>query len=510
MRFGLPAGQRFTLLFLALLAVGLAFSYANSFGIGFYFDDSYGIAGNPAIRSLRNIPLFFSDPFTLTTMRENVDIRPVLVTTFAINYAISGNEPWSYHVLNLILHFIAAGLVYVIVRDHLWWPAADRGPNGAARLPAAAAALFFALAPLNSQTLNYMWARSALLCTTLYLAAFLAVLHRRWILGAVLHLLALETKAVAVTLPVMIVVQDFLYRDRVRYPTVISYIRDWRRLFLPVGILAVLNVAYLVQRSILLPEWAEAMLHERWVTPWIWFMSQWPALLYYVRLFLWPDALSVDHDFPYAMSVIEPRAWLSLLVIVVWIALALRIARRHPQMTFATLWFFVTLAPESSFAPLAEVINDHRPYIASSLGLSVLLAYVLYQAANLLGTRGRQAFVAISLILCVAAVGFNRYRTWQWSDALRLWEDTVRKGPNNTRAWMNTGLIYMGRGDMVSARRHLERARELAPGYAYVHMNLSVLEAHERHLDKALSEALEAVRLQPSLALTHFYLGQAL
>ena len=137
MRFAVTAGQKFTLLFLALLGVGLAISYGNSFGIGFYFDDSYGIASNPAIRSLRNIPLFFTDPFTLTTMRENVDIRPVLVATFAINYAISGNEPWSYHVLNLILHFIAAGLVFVIVRDHLWWPAADRGPNGAARLPAA-------------------------------------------------------------------------------------------------------------------------------------------------------------------------------------------------------------------------------------------------------------------------------------------------------------------------------------------------------------------------------------
>src|SRR2546422_3626114 len=243
MRFGVPAGQKFTLLFLALLGVGLAISYGNSFGIGFYFDDSYGIASNPAIRSLRNIPLLFTDPFTLTTMRENVDIRPVLVTTFAINYAISGNEPWSYHLLNLILHFITAGLVFVIVRDHLWWPATDRGPSGEARIPAAAAALFFALAPLNSQTLNYMWARSALLCTAFYLAAFLALLHRRWILGSALHALALLTKAIAVTLPVMIVVHDFLYRDRVRHPTVMGYIRDWRRLVLPVGLPPGLNRA---------------------------------------------------------------------------------------------------------------------------------------------------------------------------------------------------------------------------------------------------------------------------
>ena len=511
MRFGVPIGRQFTFLFLAVLGVGLAVSYANSFGIGFYFDDSYGIASNPAIRSLRNIPRFFTDPFTLTTMRENVDIRPLLVVTFAVNYAISGNEPWSYHLLNLILHFIAAGLVFVIVRDHLWWPAADRGPNAAACFPAAAAALFFALAPLNSQPLNYMWARSALLCTALYLAAFLALLHRRWILGAVLHALALETKAIAVSLPVMIVVQDFLYRDRARHPTVMSYMRDWRRLVLPVGLPAVLNVAYLVQRSILLPEWAEAMLHERWVTPWIWFMSQWPALLYYVRLFLWPDALSVDYDFPYTTSLLLPRAWMSLLLLLSWSALALRASRRYPQVTFATLWFFITLAPESSFAPLAEVINDHRPYIASSLGLSVLLAWLLDRATAIVAPRRRQAvFAGACLLLCMPAAVFTHYRSWQWSDSLRLWEDTVRKSPNNARAWMNAGLAYMSRGDMVSARRYFERARDLSPGYAYVHMNLSMLEAHEGHIEKALSEAQQAVRLRPDLALTHFYLGQAL
>src|SRR5919198_3092671 len=127
MRFGVPIGRQFTFLFLAVLGVGLAVSYANSFGIGFYFDDSYGIASNPAIRSLRNIPRFFTDPFTLTTMRENVDIRPVLVVTFALNYAISGNEPWSYHLLNLIFHFIAAGLVVLLVRAPLLGPPAGRG-----------------------------------------------------------------------------------------------------------------------------------------------------------------------------------------------------------------------------------------------------------------------------------------------------------------------------------------------------------------------------------------------
>src|SRR5713226_920402 len=416
MRFGVPAGQKFTLLLLALLGVGLAVSYANSFAIGFYFDDTYGIANNPAIRSLRNIPSFFIDPHAIWTDHTQVDLRPVLLITYAINYAISGLQPWSYHALNLILHFIASVLVFIIVRDHLWWPATDRGPSGEARIPAAAAALFFAFAPLNSQAVNYIWARSALLCVTLYLGAFLAFLRHRWTLGSLLFALALLTKAIAVTLPVVVLIHDFVYRDRSRYRTVWSYVSDWRRLALPVFLPTVLCVAYAVYRNALLPVWAAQNRQETWVTPWIWFMSQWSALLYYVRLFLWPDALSVDHDFPYTISLIEPGAWLSLLVILAWIGLALRSARHYPQVTFATLWFFVTLAPESSFVPLAEVINDHRPYIASSLGLSVLLAWVLYQAARLFGTRSRVAFVAMCLFLVAATVPVNRYRTWQWQD----------------------------------------------------------------------------------------------
>ena len=240
-------------------------------------------------------------------------------------------------------------------------------------------------------------------------------------------------------------------------------------------------------------------------------MSQWSALLYYVRLFLWPDALSVDHDFPYTTSLFAPHAWLALLALLAWAGLALRATQRYPQVTFATLWFFVTLAPESSFAALSEVINDHRPYIAASLGLSVLLAWMLHRGAAQLAPSARHgAFAAGCLLLCLPAVALTHYRSWQWGDSLRLWQDTVRKGPNNPRAWMNTGLEYLRRGDMTSARHYFERARELGPAYAFVYMNLSVLEAYEGHLDKALSEAQKAVQLRPDLAQPHFYLGQAL
>src|SRR5213592_2311412 len=273
--------DRFTAAFVALLAIGIGLAYSGSLGVGFYFDATAGITNNPAIRSLRNIPSFFTDPYAIWSEHTQVDVRPVLLITYAVNYAISGLQPWSYHVLNLILHFIAAVLVFLTVRDHLWWPASDRGPSGDARFPAAAAALFFALAPLNTQPVDYVWARSALLSTTLYLGAFLAFLRRRWTLGAVLFALALLTKAIAVTLPAMLLIHDFVYRDRARYRSVKSYLGDWRRLALPVLLPAALAVVYVAYRSAVLPSWTAETRQQAWVTPRIWFMSQWSALLYY-------------------------------------------------------------------------------------------------------------------------------------------------------------------------------------------------------------------------------------
>jgi len=498
--------RRFTAAFAGLLAAVTALAYANSFPVGFVFDDAYGLVQNPSIRSLANIPRFFVDPFLLTIHRDNVDVRPVLQITFALNYAISQLDPWSWRLLNLLLHFAASLLVFFTVRDHAWWPREERGPMGRARWPAAAAALIFALSPLNQQPVVYFWARSALLCTVFYLGAFLAFLKRRTWLACALFLLALLTKTIAVTLPVVILAYDFVEEGRP--------LREWlgglRKLLRPLGPLVLLLAAFLVYRALLLPSWADQTRHESWVTPWIWLMSEWTAYLYYVRLFLWPDALSIDHDFAYNVSLWTPRTLLSLLGVLLWLGVALRQARRWPAFAFGTAWYFLTLATESTLAPISEVINDHRPYLGSALGLSLLLAWLLDAAARRWSRRPALALAGATGALALAAVPVIRHRNWQWQDSLRLWIDAAEKGPGNGRALTNAGRELMARGRLAEAREDFQRALLLMPGYSFLHLNLSVLDAAEGKPQEAVREAEEAVRLSPGLGLAHQYLGDAL
>jgi protein O-mannosyl-transferase len=499
--------RRATLYFAAILGVSIVVAFANSFPSGFHFDDNYGIVNNPSIKSLRNVPQLFLDPHAYWTEHTQPDMRPILMLSYAINYAVSELRPWSYHALNLLIHFCAAFVVFILVRDHIW---IERGEPLPKSLIAASVALFFALAPLNNQPVVYIWARSALLCTAFYLAGFLCYLRARPILGGLFQTLALLTKAIAVTLPVLLLAHAFFYRDRDRHPRVIDWLRDWRPLVRLLALPAVLNILYLTYRFTILPSDAHAGRHAEWVTPITWFMTQWSALLYYVRLFVWPDGLSIDHDFPYATSFLQFRAWGSLLVILIWIGVALRLARRYPHVAFATFWFFLTLAPESTFAPLGEVINDHRPYIASSLGLSVLLAWLLVMLVQRVAPRREvRAYALVVIVLCIAAIPVHLRRNWEWSEPLRLWESTVRTSPGNSRAWMNAGQLHMSRGDRTTARVYFERARQLAPGYPFVYMNISALEAAEGNMEASLQAAREAVRLRPQLSMTHVYLGAA-
>lgn len=485
----------FTYVFAATLGVLLIAAYGNSFAVGFMFDDAWGIAQNSALRSLANVPGYFRDPFLLTPIRQNVDLRPVLMATFALNYWLSRLEPWSWHALNLVLHFGAALIVYFCVRDCLWWPREERGLGGTARWPAAAAALFFALAPLNQQPVVYLWARSALLCTALTLGAFLAFTKERPLLSAALFGLALLTKAIAATLPLLAIVWLILERRRIG-----------RSLWPMILVLA----AYLLYRAAILPPWSEDARHEIWVTRWIWLMSGWTSYLYYVRLFVWPDALSVDHDFAYNVSFFTARTLVSLAVVLGWIGIALSQWRRRPLVTFASAWYFLALAPETTLSPISEVINDHRPYFATALGLAPLLAWALWEAAALLRSRPRILLSAVTLIACMAAVPVVWRRNWVWADGLRLWLDAEEKGPGNGRAAMNAGRELMLRGRLDEARKHFARARELMPQNPYLYMNLSVLESAVGQTQASLEAARLAVSLAPDNPIAKQYYDLAM
>ena len=110
----------FAAAFVIVIATTLA-AYSNTFQNSFHFDDSHVVENNLYIRNLKNLPRFFRDAATFSSLPANATYRPLVTATLAIDYWRGGGlEPRQFHVTQLTL------LVLLTVMVLLPFPAAAR------------------------------------------------------------------------------------------------------------------------------------------------------------------------------------------------------------------------------------------------------------------------------------------------------------------------------------------------------------------------------------------------
>src|SRR6188474_1623483 len=82
-----------------LLAAGVALlailAHANAFGNAFVFDDLPIIRDNPRIRSLSGVPALYGEDYWGVWGEQGL-YRPIVLTTYALNYAAGKLDPRGY------------------------------------------------------------------------------------------------------------------------------------------------------------------------------------------------------------------------------------------------------------------------------------------------------------------------------------------------------------------------------------------------------------------------------
>src|SRR6266480_5329399 len=153
----------------ALLLVTLLAAYSNHFHNSFHFDDAHTIVTNAAIRELRNIPVFFRDAATFSSLPSNQSYRPLVSTLLAIDYQLAhGLQPFWFH-LSIFALFIALALLLALVIHHLLDSEAASSPN---RWIALGAAACYAVHPANADTINYIIASADVISALGVIASF--------------------------------------------------------------------------------------------------------------------------------------------------------------------------------------------------------------------------------------------------------------------------------------------------------------------------------------------------
>jgi tetratricopeptide (TPR) repeat protein len=502
---------------LALAALSLI-AYANSLPNSFQFDDYEGIVKNPAVHDLKNIPFYFTNP---TLFRfSKTDWRPVLQITYALDYAIGGLTPTVFHITNILFHVGTAWLIFLIVAEidkkrPLLSPPTLFVPGVWLYLIPAA---MFAVHTVNSQTVDYIWARSSLLAAFFYLVSFYCYLrgplssqdrsNLSWHLGGLAAFgLGLASKATAASLPAMLVAYEILFLNPAGRNPLILYLKEPRRLikYLP---LAALFLGYVALRFFMLPRSVQNFIAPPWVSRSTYLFTQFRAWVYYIKLYLWPDPLILDYPgFGWSASFWDVRVLSSFALIAAIIVAAWRVRRTEPILSFFMCWFFIALLPEASIVVRPDKVTGYRPYLAYA-GLSVAAALLSFKAAMWFWHKWKREewsearfrlgyAVAFGLVL-IALTGATIRRNLDWRDPVTLWSDALRKDSTNTIGYMTLSMAYTDREEYEKAQELIDRAVQLSPGNPHAYYYRGYLNMVLERNDEALSDLTKAITLQPS------------
>src|SRR5260370_34564214 len=99
--------------FVAVVAVFAAFS--NHYHNSFHFDDAHTVIDNVYIRDLQNIPRFFTDATTFSSLAANQTWRPLVSTSLSIDYWLGGGlRPFWFHASTFFWFLGQLALMFVL------------------------------------------------------------------------------------------------------------------------------------------------------------------------------------------------------------------------------------------------------------------------------------------------------------------------------------------------------------------------------------------------------------
>jgi tetratricopeptide (TPR) repeat protein len=490
---------------LAAAAAAITFVvYIPSLRHGFVkWDDPGYVSNNDLIHSL---DIRFLK--TIFTTSINYNWHPLTMISYALDYSVWGADPFGYHLVNIILHALNSGLIFVLTWQLL--RASGRDPVPLATSAGLVAALLFGLHPLHVESVTWISERKDVLSGLFFISSVLAYLKYAqpgggrtsyfYALSLVLFVLALLSKPMAITLPMVLLILDYYPLERLNAGNLIR-----------VGV-EKLPFFALVVFSSLITVWAQQ--EHKGVMP----MDVYPltdriavalrAYVFYLYKTVLPVGLSPYYIRPLRVELLSLYTLGSAFCLAVVSAFCLLTARSKKVFAASWLYYIITLIPVIGivqvggqavadrymylpsislfvltgvgFGFLFEKVWDSRARIAAAL----VAALIIFSALSTLSVR-QQAIWKDHQTLWYAGLKnvitayFNRAYAYQgagyYEEAIGYYNMAVILDPNHFGSYINRGISYMELGNLEAAVVDLNKAAELDPGNPLPYYNLSRL-----------------------------------
>ncbi len=477
-------------LWVALLVFALALGlYVSTINHEFLFDDVTLIIQHPRVVGLQWLKILSFHEY-----------RPIRTLTYAINYSLGGEDPFGYHLFNVVLHGLNAVLVFLLLYKISSLP-----------VLAGAGAAIFASHPVQTAAVAYVSGRKDLLATFFILlgcywySSYRSTGRRLFLLLCLLgFLLGVLSKEVAIVLPALLLLLDFCLPSEASslgqktlaeprttfFPKLVKAIkRSWPLYAAGLALAAVglYYALYLLPASRKISFWGGSLETN--------LGASFKLFFHYLKLVLVPYPLIADYTgdvFPVSEGLFEPATVLSILIFVGFVALAVWTYSKNALLSLGMFWFLITLLPVLHIFPFHEIAADHFLYLPL-VGLALVGGSTIDYLVRVKDKRfpGWIFFGLLTIVGGTLTLDRNR----DWKNARALWEATVKHAPGSSRANSNLGNLYSNEGKFERAIYHTKRSIELDPNAALPWGNLGTIYFTQGRRARLMGDPAEALRI---------------
>lgn len=468
----------------------------------FVLDDGSKILGNPDIRSLSNIFTKLIYPYQgHLTLERNDPSRPLISLIHTLLYSLNGAQPFLFHLTSSVIHGTSCALAYILLSalfsEH--------------RKIGLFAALFFAVAPIQTGSVLYAYGMSDLLSSALILGALYffwngTVKARR--ISLFLYAFSLLCKQSAVVLPALLALTEYLLAST-------SPGAKRSNIWKNVRWYAYLTLGFLAWRAFYFGSLGDIEGEGNTHPAFAYLLSEGALVWKYIFLAFVPRGLSIDHYIlPSNVSLQTSIAgWLALIICTFIIFKTYRLNPKsslNRAVFWGWFWFLICWAPTSTVFPTVDLFVERRTYLAN-LGLYfAAFAFLARFAERIPGGLKLLGYTGIVATIVLGGVSLRRSRIWHTVDG--IWNETLAIYPTSPRALNNLGTYWVSVRQYVRARETFEKLISIFPKDAYAYSNLGTLFENEEspfhNTAQAESFFLHSLELQPNFVESLYNLGR--
>lgn len=487
------------------------------------WEDTLYIVENTHIRSL-NLQTFY---WMFTNFYAGFWF-PLTWFSHALDYALWGLNPRMHHLTNIILHGLNALLVFFLAVKLILKAKANRNAlsitidkitSSHVLITGSVTALLFSLHPLRVESVAWAAERKDLLCAFFVLLSLLSYLaytspsnwKHRWFwfnTSLFLFILALMSKPMAVTFPVIMLLLDLYPLKRLNRDSTgkVSVILEKVPFFVLSVIFSILTI--ITQKM----GGAIRNLEEVYFAARL--LNALKAIMFYVMKMIWPTQLVPLYRLPSVINPLDVQYLLSGIVVLGITGVCLWMMRKKKPLCLTTwLYYLVTLLPVVGIIQVGlHAAADRFTYLPSlslSLIVGLTVAWVwnkVIVSKHKIVFRGLVLLCTFTIISLLGCLTVKQIRIWQntqtmWSSVIKTFPDAV---PD---AYYGLGLFYYEEGRLDEAVSEFKHTIALSPHYAAAHYNLGNTYVRKGLLDEAIFELKRAIAFGCDNANAHNNLG---